>query len=187
MGKVFSEYELLEIGIKFVEDEAFTSIQCIGSGEDTADVKVIKKMCRGVVKKKRVKATGTGVVKMSMHCPWDVFTKMFGMKDEKLIDGVYAYGENSRHEVFCMVQKVEDEDGNIKFKAYPNCIIETGKATKVENGAEEVAEIEIEVAYSPDDYGNGSYEALVDEMTEDALKTTWMTAFKPELVRVTNA
>lgn len=183
MNKVFSDYELLEIGIKFAGDETATTVECIGSGEDAADVKVITKRCRGVVKKKRVKPTGTGVYKLVMHCPWDVYVKMFGMKDETLVDGVYSYGENSRHEEFVMTQRIEDEDGNEKLKAYPNCIIETGKATKIENGAEEVAQIEIDVAYSPDEHGNGSYEALLSEVTDETVKTTWMNAFTPSLVR----
>lgn len=181
--KIFSEYELKQIGIKFTEAETYESAECIGSFEDAADAKVITKKCRGVVRKKRVKGTGTGVMKISMHCPWNIYVKMFGMEQETLIDGVYAYGEHSRHKEFSMVQLVEDEDGNEKLKAYPNCIIETGKATKIENGAEEVAEIEIEVAYMPDEFGQGSYETITSALTDENVKKTWMTAFTPELVQ----
>lgn len=183
---VFSEYEARKIGVKFADSEKHEFAECIGSVEDTADVKVITKKCRGVVRKKRVKATGTGVLKISLHCPWAWYVKAFGMKLATLIDGVYAYGEESVHEEFSLTELVEDEDGNEKLKAYPNCVIETGKATKVENGADEVAEIELEVSYMPDEFGNGQYEALASEI-EETVSEKWLEEFTPELVRTTSA
>lgn len=187
MNKIFSDYELLEIGVKFEGEEAYETAECIGSGEDAADAKVVTKKCRGVVRKKTVRGTGTGVHKLTMHIPWGIYTKMFGMKHDSLKGGVYAYGEKSRHTPFIMTQRINDEDGNEKLKAYPNCIIETGKATKIENGAEEVAEVEIEVAYMPDEFGHGSYEALVDELTDETIKTQWMSKFEPSMVQVASA
>lgn len=186
-NKVFSDYELLEIGIKFEGSETYETVECIGSGEDAADVKKITKKCRGVVRKKIVKGTGTGVHKLSWHCPWNIYTKMFGMKHDSLIDGVYAYGEKSRHTPFSMTQLINDEDGNEKLKAYPNCVIETGKAVKIENGAEEVAEVEMEISYMPDEHGQGSYESIVDELTDENVKEQWMTAFEPSLVQIPTA
>lgn len=185
--KIFSDYELLEIGIKFDGEESFETAECIGSGEDAADAKVVTKKCRGVVRKKSVRGTGTGVHKITWHCPWSIYTKMFGMKHDSLKEGVYAYGEKSRHTPFTMVQRIADEDGNEKLKAYGNCIIETGKATKIENGAEEVAEVEMEIAYMPDEFGHGSYEAIVSELTDETIKTKWMTEFEPSLVQVASA
>ena len=70
-----------------------------------------------------------------------------------------------------------------KFKAYPNCIMQSGVARSIENGAEEVAEIEMEVSVMPDEEGFGLYEALESELTDETAKTTWMTAFTPELVK----
>jgi len=54
-------------------------------------------------------------------------------------------------------------------------------------GAEEVAELELEIGVMPDSYGNGMYEAVVSELTDASLKNTWMTAFTPELVQVASA
>ena len=181
---VFSEYEVRQVGFKFEGENAYTVAECIGSSEETMNTRVISKKCRGVVKKKVVKPDGTGVVKYSMHMPWDIYVKVFGMEDETVKDGVKTYGINSTHGKFSMVVDVFDEDDNEKLKAYPNCVVETGKTTKTENGAEEVAEVELEIAVSPDDYGNGLYEALVSELEDETVKTTWMTAFEPELVRV---
>lgn len=184
---VFSEYEVRQVGFKFEGEEAYTVAECIGSCEETMNTRIISKKCRGVVKKKVVKADGTGAVKFSMHIPWDIYVNLFGMEDETVKDGIKTYGINTTHKKFCMVVQVFDEDDNEKLKAYPVCVVETGKATKTENGAEEVAEMELEVAVSPDDYGNGLYEALVSELSDSALKTTWMTKFTPAMAQKTTA
>ena len=57
-----------------------------------------------------------------------------------------------------------------------------GPASKVENGAEEVAELEIEIGYSPDKNGFGHYECDLEDATED-VKNAWMESFTPELVK----
>jgi hypothetical protein len=147
------------------------------------EAKVVSKSCRGVVIKETVRGTGKGTLNISMHCPWEVYTQMYGMDLDTLVDGVKAYGQNSRHEAFAIVQHVFDEDGVEKFKAYPNCIMKSGLARKIENGAEEVAEIEMEISVMPDTYGNGVYEALATELTDETLKSKWMTGFEPSLAQ----
>lgn len=187
---VFSEYELREMGIKFHsatgDNATYIAANCVGSCEEELDVKVINKKCRGVVFKKTVKGAGTGKLKISMHMPWSIYTQAYGMKLNNLITGVYAYGENSRHEGFAITQHVYDEDGAEKFKAYPNCIIETGVARKIENGAEEVAEIELEVSLQPDENGNCAYECLKSELdtSDTTTAANWMTKFTPAMVKV---
>lgn len=180
---VFSEYELREMGVKFAGEEKYVAANCVGSCEEELNVKIITKMCRGVVFKKTVKGAGDGKLAISMHLPWEIFTKAYGMELDTLVDGVKAYGENSRHVSFAITQHVYDEDGEEKFKAYPNCIIETGVARKIENGAEEVAEVELEVSLQPDEHGNCVYEALASELSDETLKTNWMTSFTPAMVQ----
>lgn len=184
---VFSEYELREMGVKFKSGSEYMAANCVGSCEETLNAKVISKSCRGVVFKKTVKGDGTGTLSISMHMPYDVFTQAYGMKLDSLIEGVSAYGTNSVHEGFAITQHVFDEDGIEKYKAYPNCIIETGVSRKIENGAEEVAEIELEVSLMPDDYGNCMYEALASELSDTIAKNTWMTAFEPSMVQIDKA
>lgn len=184
---VFSEYELREMGIKFTEDDTdYSNADCVGSCEEELEAITITKKCRGVVRKTRTKGTGNGTLKISMHCPWDIYTEMYGMNLNTLIDGVKAYGRNSVHKTFSITQHVFDEDEIEKFKAYPNCILKSGLARKIENGAEEVAEIEIEVSIMPDDYGNGMYEALASELKDTDAKTNWMTKFNPDMVQKVN-
>jgi len=67
-----------------------------------------------------------------------------------------------------------------------NCIMMSGKKNKIENGAEEVVEIEMEISVMPDDYGNGVYEALASELT-GTLKTEWMTKFEPSMAQAATA
>ena len=181
-----SEFEVKKIGFKFEGTEAYKNVECIGSLEEDMAVKTITKKCRGVVRKKRSKGTGEGTLKLSLHIPYEIYTEAFGMNLDSLKDGVYAYGENSRHKVFALVALVEDEDGNEKLKAYPNGVMNTGVVRKVENGAEEVAELEMEVGVMPDEFGNGLYETLVAEGDEDAVNE-WMTAFDPADQQVTSA
>ena len=183
-----SEFEIDQIGIKFAgESGTYQTVECIGSCEEEMTVKTVTKSCRGVVKKKRSKGTGEGTLKLSAHIPYALFAEAYGMNLDSLKEGVKAYGQNSVHKVFSLVAHVVDEDNNEKLKAYPNCTITTGVVRKVENGAEEVAELELEIGVMPDDYGNGLYEAACDELTDESLKNTWMTAFTPALVQVASA
>jgi hypothetical protein len=180
---VFSDYELDELGFKFKDETAYQSAKCIGSAEEEMEVKVITKSCRGVVAKEIVKPTGRGTVKITAHVPRAIYLAMFGMELDSLIEGVKGYGRNSVHKNFSMVAHVTDEDGAEKLVAYPNCVVKTGKTSKIENGAEEVAQIELEVSVSPDEFGQGMYEALVEDLTDDTVANTWMTAFTPALTQ----
>lgn len=183
---VFSEYELRRMSIKINQEDAeYESADCVGSCEEEMETKVITKNCRGVVAKRRVKGTGNGTLNISAHVPIKIFRGIFGMYAEGLLEGVYAYGQNSVHPEFSVVTDVFDEDGNEKFKAYPNCIMQSGVARKIENGAEEVAELELEISVTPDEEGNGLYEALASELKDENVKSTWMTVFTPELVKKT--
>lgn len=184
---VFSDFELDQMGFKFNGSDAYMSVNCVGSCEEEMESKTITKSCRGVVVKTVVRGTGAGTLKFSAHIPWAVYVEAYGMELETLIDGVKAYGRNSVHKAFSIVMHIKDEDGIEKLKAYPNAIITTGVSRKIENGAEEVAELELEVSVMPDDHGNGMYETIVSDLTDETVKTTWMTAFTPELVQVQSA
>ena len=180
---VFSDFEIDKMSTKFANAEKAIAMNCVGSVEEAMTAKLITKKCRGVVIKNTVKGTGEGTLKISAHVPVDVFNEAFGMELETLKDGVVAYGSNNRHAEFCLTMHVVDEDGAEKYKAYPRCICATRPTIKVENGAEEVAEIEMEINVMPDTYGNGMYEALADGLDE-SIKTAWMDNFTPELVQV---
>lgn len=178
---VFSEYLVKKTSIKFNGESVYSSMDCVGTNEEELNTKVITKKCRGVVTKTRVMPTGDGTLKLSLHVPYDIFCKAWNLSNADLKQGVYKYGQDSRHPEFTLVQLVEDEDGNQKYKAYPRCIIQTGITRKVENGAEEVALSDIEISIMPDDNGNALYEALAENMSSD-LQNAWLTSWSIALV-----
>lgn len=181
--QVFSEYEVNQIGIIMQGESTGITNECVGSAEESMNAKTVVKKCKGVETKSRTKGDGTGEVKLSLHIEYDAYTQMFGMNVEGLKTGVKAYGEHSSHKVFCLTEKILDEDGVTKFKAYPSCQIKEGMSRKTENGADEIAEVELTIAVMPDDYGYGVYEAIESELDDNDLKTKWMTAFEPDMAQ----
>lgn len=178
----YSEFTCEELGIKFPKDEKYATAGAVGSIEESLNTKTVTKKYKGIEAKIRVKGDGTGELKISIHIDYNTYQKIYGMNLESLITGVAAYGQNSVHSTFGLTAKVEDEDERIKFKAYPNCICKDGISRKIENGGEEVAEIEMTISIMPDEHGNGMYEAL-EESLDETVKTKWMEEFTPEMVQ----
>lgn len=179
---VFSDFEIDRMSVKFADAEAALAMNCVGSVEEELTAKEVVKKCRGVTIKNIVKGTGEGTLTISAHVPYDLFVEAFDMENEVLKAGVHAYGSNSRHKTFCLTMHVVDEDGAEKYKAYPNCVFKARPTLSTENGAEEVAEVEIEVAVMPDENGFGMYEALADGLDE-TIKAGWMENFNYTLVK----
>lgn len=183
---VFSDFEIDKMNVKFADAEAVVAMNCVGSVEEEMTAKVITKKCRGVTIKNVVKGTGEGTLTISAHVPYEIFKDAFGMEMETLKPGVRAYGSKSVHKEFCLTLHVNDEDGEEKYKAYPKCVCAARPTVTVENGAEEVAEVEMTVNLSPDEHGNGMYEALAEGLDTTVAKD-WMDNFTPALVQVTSA
>lgn len=188
---VFSEYEVRRLHMIFpalseAEQPEVGTIKCLGSMEETSEVKKVSKNCRGVLAKVRTRGTGTGTIKLTLHMPWELYVRALALDgDKELINGVKAYGRKSLHPEFCLTADVFDEDDVEKYKAWPRCNVTSGPARKVENGAEEVAEIDLELSFMPDDYDNGMYEALASELDDETVKNAWLKEFKPSMVHIT--
>ena len=183
----FSKYELRKFAIKFANAEAFRAADCVGTLEEEFEPRIISKMCRGIVMKQTVKGS-TGVVTISMHVPYDIYCNMFDMGErDDLVKGVQGYGINNMHKEFSAVGELYNEDNELLLVAYPRCINATGPNTNIENGAEEVAEVEMEITIMPDENGYLRYECMPDDLEEAnaEVATKWMTAFTPELVSAT--
>lgn len=183
MSNIFSEFEIIEQHIKVAGEDTYEDMNCVGSSEEELAVRTITKKCWGRIRKKRTRGTGDGTLKESLHVPRTVYNKIYDMTREKLAKGVYAYGENSKHPEFSLTQKVLDEDENVKYKAYPRCILSSGPSRKIENGAEEVAELEMTIDLMPDENGECMYEALESELESEEIKQQWLTNFSLELVK----
>lgn len=179
----FADYEIKETSTKFAGDEQATRIGCVGTLNVEMEAKTVTKTCEGVVVKKRTRGTGGGTITLNAHAKHSVLSKMLGMVLESLKDGVYAYGSNSRHEEFCLTAKVLDEDGNLKYVAFPRVQSETGYVKNIENGAEEVAQGEYTLTVMPDENGNGVYEMMDSEFTDATTKEQWLNNWSYDLVK----
>lgn len=181
---VFSEYEVkvLNFIVSIGGTKQAWPVKCVGKMEEENESRRLIKKCRGVTNKKRTKGTGVGTLKVTAHMPYELYAILHGMRSDELADGVYAYGRDSMHPEVVVTGDVYDEDDIEKFKAWPCCVVSTGPARSIENGAEEVAETELEIGFSPDGTGRGVYEALADGLS-DEIKAGWLESFTPDLVK----
>ncbi len=180
---VFSRYEVKKSNIKVDGSSKNYPLNCVGSLETELEVKTITKSCEGVVKKKRNRGAGSGTATISLHIPYALYIEIYGMDVNNLIEGVKAYGKNSIHKSFCYTGIVKDEDGNELLIALPNCMASSGPKMNIENGAEEVSEVEIEVDLMPDEYDQCEYELFVSEMPSSITTEKWLTEFAPSMVQ----
>lgn len=181
----YSEFRVTNASIKFGKDVSASKFGCIGSIEETLNTKKISKKCEGIIVKNRTKPDGSGELKISLHMEQEAYYQAFGMNATDLKTGIKGYGKLP-HEEFCLTMEVFDEDDIKKYKAYPNCVFSDGISRKIENGAEEVAEIEATLLVAADVNGYCMYEALAEGL-EDDVKEKWLTAFTPELVKKVDA
>lgn len=184
---VYSYFECDQLAIKVAGDEEYTRDDCIGSLTVERETKTVTKSCRGVVKKRKTKPTGNGTINLKMHIKMALYRKIHAMTNEGLQPGVYAFDNTEPMPEFAITARVKDEDDNIMFLGYPRCKIEEINSLEIENGAEEVAEVEMSVSFMPDDYNKGEYQALEVELTGDVLNAdNWMTDFDSETAQLTS-
>lgn len=184
-AEVYSPYEIDQLAIKSAGDASYTRDDCVGSMTVERETKTVTKSCRGVIKKRKTKPTGNGTITLKIHIKLALYRKINGMTNSGLEPGVYAFDNTSAMPEFSMTARVKDEDDNIMYKAFPRCKIEEINAISIENGAEEVAEVELKIAYMPDEYNKGEYEALAVELTGSNLTTNnWMTDFSSALAQL---
>lgn len=178
---VYSYFEADQLAIKVAGDDDYTRDDCIGSIEVDRKTKTVTKYCRGVIKKINTKPTSNGTITLKMHVKLALYRRLHAMTNEGLQPGVYAFDNTASMPEASVVARVKDEDDNIMFLGYPRCKVEEINKLSIENGAEEVAEVEIKLSYMPDDYNKGEYQALADELTGSVLTpSTWMTDFSSE-------
>lgn len=157
---------------------------CVGTLGMEADVRTISKKCEGVTTDEITK-TNFYTVTFAGHATIGLIRDIFGLSNEGLKKGVYAVGKktNGKKGVFTFV--AEDMYGTQrKLMAYPKMGVVNGYAFSHENGADEIAETEIEFKAMADTLGNFYYEAYEDEVDDEAVKTGWSKTFDEELVAI---
>ena len=186
-NEVYSYFECDQLAMKVAGDEEYTRDDCIGSLDVERETKTVTKKCRGVIKKRKTKPTGNGTLTLKMHIKLGLYRKINAMTNEGLQPGVYAFDNTQSMPELALTARVKDEDDNVMFLGYPRCKVEEINKLEIENGAEEVAEVEMKLSYMPDDYNKGEYQALEDELTGDVLNAdNWMTDFDSDIAQLTS-
>ncbi|EOS9373537.1 phage tail protein [Listeria innocua] len=191
MATIIEEFDatrVTNVGTKFSEDATSIAFGCLGSIEGETELLELVKKCEGVETKKK-----TTPQKMSLtlngHVKVPVLQDIFGLSNEGLKAGVYSYGADSLSKPFVLTADVLDEfEAQTKLIAFSNCVAATGLKITVENGADEVAEVELEFTAMIDDNRKCYYEAIISELDEadkDAFVKQWHTNFTPDMVIAT--
>lgn len=181
----YSYFECDQFAMKVAGDNAYTRDDCVGTLEVERETKTVTKKCRGVIKKRKTKPTGNGTVTVKLHIKLDLYRKLHAMTNEGMQPGIYAFNNTKSMPEASITARVLDEDDNIMYLAYPRAKVEEIGKLSIENGAEEVVECEMKLSYMPDDYNQGEYQALEDELTGDVLNAdNWMTEFSSDLARL---
>nr|BDD47233.1 hypothetical protein 7 [Bacillaceae bacterium] len=155
---------------------------CVGSVEGETTLKELIKMCEGVEVRKKTKPEKIDLT-ISAHIPVPVIRDFFGLKADNLKPGIYAYAKESKGKEFVFTADVIDEFEDVtKLIAFPKAVSATGFKFAIENGADEVAEMEVEVTCYPDEKGNLYYEALTSELSDATVEDAWHTNFNYALV-----
>lgn len=157
---------------------------CTGGISGETDVKTVTKMCEGIpVREQQVPQFMT--LTFRGHVYVDVYRSLFGIVNTGLKVGVYSYGSTSAGSSGTLTFKLVDMDGvKEKLIAFPNVKLNTGFVFSYENGAEEVAEVEMEFKAMVDAQSRFYYEGFVDDITDAAIKSGWAAAFNYDLVKL---
>lgn len=185
---VYSMFECDQLALKVAGDNEYTRDDCVGKITIERETKTVTKKCRGVTKKRKTKPTGNGTITVSLHIKLALYRKINAMTNKGLQPGVYGFSniESLMPEV-SIAARVMDEDDEPMFLGFPRCKVEEINSTEIENGGEEVAEVEMKLSYMPDDNGIGEYQALAAELTGEVLNAdNWMTSFSSELAQASD-
>lgn len=162
-----------------------TKFGCVGSIEGETTLKELIKRCEGNEVGKKVKPEKIDLT-ISAHIPVAVVRNLFGLKTEDLKPGIYKYSQQSVGKEFVFTADVMDEfEDVVKLIAFPKAVSATGFKFAIENGADEVAEMEVEITAYPDEQGNLYYESFVSELSDPTIAKTWHTQFNYTLVETT--
>ncbi|NMH67292.1 phage tail protein [Bacillus sp. RO3] len=159
-----------------------TKFGSVGSIEGETQLKELVKRIEGREAKKRSKPEKMTMT-ISAHVPVKVVRDLFGISSEGLKPGIYKYSENAKGKEFVYTADVIDEfEDVVKLIAFPRCISSTGFKFSIENGADEVALMEVEVTAYPDEQGNIMYDTFVSELNDTTVENQWHTQFNYALV-----
>lgn len=121
--------------------------------------------------------------KIKGHFLVSTLRKLFGFTTDGLKAGVWAYGSSSQTANFALTADERDMYENKHLIAFPNMAVTGGFSWSLENGSEEVAEVEIPVKAMLDADKQLRYDMFGEEVEDQSLATKWHTDFSTELVK----
>ena len=153
-----------------------TALGCTGAINGEPETRTLVKRCEGVVTEERLL-----IDKMNMtfrgHMPVGGLRDVLGLTDKGLVTGVYGYGKSSIAGKGNLTFEVKDMyEENTKLIAFPNISWTGGMTVNLENGLDEVAEVEVTFSALADENGFFYYE------TFEKTVTGWTKEFTSELV-----
>jgi len=189
MATIVEEFDSTSIknsSIQFFETDGTkkpgTKFGSIGSIEGETTLRELIKRAEGVEVRKKTKPEKIDIT-ISALIPVGVVRDFFGLSTEGLKPGVYKYSQQSKGKEFVYTADVIDEfEDVVKLIAFPKAVSATGFKFAIENGADEVAQMEVEVTAYPDEQGNLYYEAFVSELDDPTIADTWHSEFNYTLV-----
>lgn len=182
--ETFSAVSTNNVAIKFDGETASEVIQCVGSISAETEIQEIVKLCGGVEIDKLSKPLKINMT-LTAHVPLPVYRKFFGLTEDavKFKEGVQHYGRNSKGKSFSFVADIVDDFEDVtKLIGLPKCSSTTGLAFTVENGADEVAQLELEFTALMDAEGNFYYELAEPETVDATIVNEWHTNFSTATV-----
>lgn len=191
MIEVFEDFNIEEASVQELDSNYETtgtakSFGCVGTLSIEPEVQQIVKNC-GIKQLKAVTKTAYLNVTIAGHINRSVAEALFGLTSEGLVTGVKAFNVNSTSKPMCFTAKVYNMDrSEVKYIALPIIQNISGFVKNIDNGATEVAYVELEFNALFDKNNNAYYEALESELTDETVKSKWMTEFTPDLVKVTS-
>ncbi|MBC1605658.1 phage tail protein [Listeria rocourtiae] len=117
------------------------------------------------------------------HILVETARKLYGLSTEGLKEGVWAYGASSKTANFALTAEEQDMYGNGRLVGFANMTITGGIKWSLENGSEEVAEVEIPVQAMKDSSKNLRYDALILDIKDAETVEKWHTDFSPDMVK----
>lgn len=153
---------------------------CMGTLDAETEMQEKTKNCEGVMESISIPRYMT--VTVGSHIKRDVLRDIFGIHNEELKAGVYAYGIKSKGKRFIFTADVIDEfEDVVQVIAFPKSSSISGMNITVDNDADETPYVEFEFRANADELGNFYYEGFVEELDE-AIVTAWHTAFETSLI-----
>ncbi|MDA9429143.1 structural component [Enterococcus mundtii 1A] len=181
--ETFYPVDIANVAIKFEKETTAVTFGCTATLSAETEMRTIAAKCgaetiQEISKPIKMTATITG------HAPVSVLRRIFGLSNEGLTEGVYAYGLDSKGEGGTLTADIVDDFNDlVKIMAFPTMISVTGFKFTVDKGSDEVAPVELEFTCKPDEFRKFYYEAFADELEDDELADKWRKNFSYELVK----